>query len=120
MVPDATVPLRRVASEEKRKPEQSRPSVYEWENKLAVVGYTGSPYPNPLWDLEKGSPEARAGTFVLTEVSSLGIMASRVLREQDEEGVRFKLDDPLFIPWSSVHSIRLLEPHDKSSDSDEG
>lgn len=81
MVPDATVLLRSVASEEKRKPEQSRSSVYEWENRLAVVGYTGSPYPDPLWDLEKGSLEARAGTFVLTEVSELGIMAGRLLRE---------------------------------------
>lgn len=106
-----------VSEEEKQRPERSRPIVYEWENKLAVVGYTGSPYPATIWDLERGSLEARAGTFVLTEVSELGIMASRLVREKEEENaVRAKLDDPIFIPWASVHSIRLLEAPEESSE----
>lgn len=110
--------LGRVASEEKRNPEHYRPTVYDWENKLAIVGYTGSPYPDTPWDIERGSPEARSGLFVLTEVSNLGIMASKVVKKKGGEE-QFDLDNPIFIPWSSVHSIDLLKTSDESSDREE-
>ncbi len=83
------------------------------------MGYTGSPYPEYPWDLERGSLEARAGTFLLTEVSDLGIMASRLIREKKEDQTRFRLDDPIFLPWASIHSIRLLTPPQEGSQSDE-
>jgi hypothetical protein len=109
-----------VASEERQKPEHPRSGVYEWEDKIVMLGYTGSPYPDTPWEIERGSLEARAGMFVLTEVSDLGIMASKLARSVEEKNrIQVYLDDPIFIPWASVHSIRLLEPPNDSSGSDE-
>ncbi len=111
--------IRRVASEERQEQEYPRSGIYEWENKLVIVGYTGSPYPDTPWDIERGSLEARAGMFVLTEVSDLGIMASKLAKKEREEGEdQIYLDDPIFIPWASVHSVRSLEPSSDSSDHD--
>jgi hypothetical protein len=105
-------------SEEKQKPEHPRSAVYEWENQIAIVGYSGSPSPDTPWEIEKGSPEARAGMFVLTEVSDLGIMVNKLIIRGKSDEARVYLDDPIFLPWASIHSIRLLSSPNESSGSD--
>ncbi len=97
---------------------QERPAVYEWKGRPAIVGYTGGPYPSGVFDIERGSLEARSGLFLLTEVSDLGIMARKLVKaKKDEgEGEEAKLDDPIFIPWASVHSIRVVKSANESSE----
>jgi hypothetical protein len=100
-----------VASEERQKSEHSRPTVYEWTGELVILHYTGGPFPQSPWEIEKGGLEARSALFGVDEVSELGV----IVRKIREGG---KLDDPLFIPWGSVLSMRVFSPSEPIEDTE--
>ncbi len=101
-----------MASEERQKPERPLPTVYEWEGELVIINYTGGPFPGSPWDIQQGSLEARSGLFGLDEVSDLGVMARKVRKGGE-------IDDPVFIPWGSVHSISVLNLNETEGDAEE-
>jgi hypothetical protein len=81
-------------------------TVYDWLGQFVIVNYTRGPAwddINDPFDIARGPLEGRESPFFLQEVSSLGIMVQRPLRKQNTWG------PPVFLPWGSVHAIRLLE-----------
>jgi hypothetical protein len=95
-----------VVEEERRK--RSRPTVYEWENELVIIYYTGAPFPGSPYEIEKGSPESRAGLFGLDEVSDLGVIVRKIGKGEDDS---ITYEHPVFIPWGSVHFMERLEDY---------
>lgn len=104
--------------ERSEQPETSRgrPTVYQWLGKLIILSYVGGPYIADMedhYDIARGQPEAREGIFGLEEVSNLGIVARKIVREQEILG------PPIFFPWSAIHQIQELPTSDESKEEQE-
>lgn len=96
--------------------ERGLPSVYEWLGKIIILSYMAGPDLADIedpYDIARAQPEAREGIFGLEEVSNLGIVARKIVR--DEEG----LGPPIFFPWSAIQAIQELGGADDSAEGEE-
>lgn len=89
--------------------QEKRSSVYDWEDNIIVLSYTGGP---EFGDLEgdaygtaRSPVEARLALFMLTEVSSLGVMVRKLRRGEDN---KVQFDPAVFMPWTTVQEIDVL------------
>jgi hypothetical protein len=46
-----------------------------------ILNYTRGPFPESPWRIEKGPLDARAGLFILTEVSDWGLVARKIMED---------------------------------------
>jgi hypothetical protein len=98
---------------EREELEHTRPAVFEWEGEAVILFYTGGPFPESPFEIQKGSLESRSGLFGLDEVSELGVMV-RKIRQGGE------LEEPVFIPWGSVHFVERLKYVEEAEVQNEG
>jgi hypothetical protein len=83
----------------------ARPTVYDWEGKLALLFYTSGPGPDDLGESQIGELHSVSNASVLVEVNEIGVLARRLTRSEGEEGVLELSERPVFIPWSSINQI---------------
>lgn len=96
---------------------QERSGIYEWEKALVLISYTGGPEPSNPFELKEGSLEAQSGIFGLHEVSSLGVMAQKLTLSEESEP---QLEEPMFIPWGSINSMKSFSAVFEVGDNQEG
>lgn len=90
--------------------ERSEPAVYEWVGEIVIVNYSRGPSwaeANDPYDIARGPIEGREGVFFLQEVSRLGVLLRRPIRDEG-------FAEPFFMPWGSVHMIELVPPEEET------
>ncbi len=99
-----------------RSPEERsavRSVVYTWEGQLVALSYTtGGRYPENPTEIRSSDLRATSGVFALLEVDEIGVLAGRLLKNEEGEGQKgekFRVSKrPVFVPWGSVNSIYPL------------
>jgi hypothetical protein len=100
-------------------PEAKRPKIYEWEGALVLIGYTAGPEVTDLDDMfsvVRAPVEAKFGLYILSEVSSLGVMIEKVISD-DEDPEKVGFATPIFAPWGTVQSIELVSEFEENQNS---
>lgn len=80
-----------------------------------LINYTRGPSWGDIedpYDLARGALEGREGVFYLQELSNLGVLVRRPIRDGD-------FGEPAFIPWGSIHVITELPDVDETEEEQE-
>ena len=94
----------------------AEPAYFRWLGHPVVLNYSkGSKQltEETTWELVNGPVEGREAIFSLEEAGVVGVLVRRLML--DEDGNQ-DVGPPVFIPWSSIHSMYSLSEDEEEGD----